>query len=189
MIITAGKYKGQSIKNIKTGKVRPTSSKIRESIFNIAQLSPEGTIFYEGKTCFLDLFAGSGVMGLEAISRGAERVVFVEKNYEAIKILKQNISIAEDSKKLSVFIGDAIKVLHKFKENEFNFIFIDPPYESGLYEPVLKKVKTHNILKKNGIIVLEHNSKVSLSELALEYGFKIYKTRVYGDTAITIIHS
>ncbi len=187
MIITAGKYKGRKIKTLKTGVVRPTSARVRESIFNIVQLTEDDTVFYEGKTSFLDLFAGSGIMGLEALSRGAKNVVFVEKNPEAVKILKQNISIAEDSEITRAIAGDSLRSLNKFRESEFNFIFIDPPYEAGLYKPALEKIRENKILAKNGIVVLEHNCKAKMSELAPEYGFRVYKTKVYGDTGITVL--
>ena len=187
MIITAGKNKGRKIKTLKDKRIRPTSSKVRESVFNITQLTENSTIFYREGTIFLDLFAGSGIMGLEALSRGAEKVVFVEKNPEAIKILKQNMSIIENPEQIKLITGDSLKILESFKENEFNFIFIDPPYEAGLYEPVLKKIRKNKILKKDGVMVIEHNSTLDISDIAAEYGFSIHKTKLYGDTGITIV--
>ncbi len=189
MIITAGKYKGKKVKTLKVGEVRPTSSKVRESIFNIVQLREESTIFYKGKTKFLDLFAGSGIMGLEALSRSADQVIFVEKNPESLKILKQNISIAQTTKNIKIIPGDSLRVLNRFGENEFNFIFADPPYEAGLYGPVLKKISDKKILADKGIIVLEHNREKDLSGFAKAYGFRVYKTKTYGDTGITILLS
>ncbi|HSA07661.1 MAG TPA: 16S rRNA (guanine(966)-N(2))-methyltransferase RsmD [Candidatus Gastranaerophilales bacterium] len=187
MIITAGKYKGKKIKTNKAQTLRPTSSKARESVFNIVMLKETGTVFYEEETRFLDLFAGSGIMGLEALSRGANKVVFVEKNPETIKILKQNISQFENQDKIQFFAGDSLKILNKFNENEFNFIFIDPPYKSGLYEPVLKKIKETGILKNNGIIIIEHAKEINAADIAIRHGFKVYKTKTYGDTLITVV--
>ncbi len=187
MIITAGKYKGRKIKTLKFGKIRPTSSKVRESIFNITQLTEKNTVFYEGETRFLDLFAGSGIMGLEALSRGAQKVIFVEKSFEVIKILKQNLSIVEEPEKIQLITGDSLKTLDNFRENKFNFIFIDPPYVSGLYEPVLKKIRKNELLEKNGIIILEHDCRTKTSNLAAECGFNLYRTKIYGDTGITIL--
>jgi len=186
MIITAGKYKGRKIKIPKTSSIRPTSSKVRGSIFNITCLKEGGTIFHEGKTRFLDLFAGSGIMGLEALSRGAKKVVFIEKSAEAIKLLKQNLLIVEEGD-AQLLAGDSLKFLDRFKEEEFNFIFIDPPYKSGLYEQVLKKISKNNILANDGVIVLEHDSKLQLSDIAAKYNFRLYKIKIYGDTAITIL--
>lgn len=187
MIITAGIHKGRKIKTLKSGSVRPTSSKIRESIFNIVQLCEEGTIFYEGDTIFLDLFAGSGIMGLEALSRGAKKAVFAEKNSEAIKILNQNLSLIKPDNSMEVFSGDALKALKTFKQEEFNFIFIDPPYKSDLYEPALVLIKTYNILAKEGIIVLEHDMELDIQELSVQTGYGIYKTRLYGNTGISFL--
>ncbi len=187
MIITSGKYKGRKIKTAKSPWLRPTSSKIRESIFNIVHLTEEGTIFYEGDTFFLDLFAGSGIMGLEALSRGAKKVVFAEKNPEIIKVLRQNLEIIKTPESVSLITGDALKILDKFSENEFNFIFIDPPYKSDLYKPVLKKILKNKILKKNGIIVLEHDESLNISEI--NPGFEVYKGKIYGDSRITVLTS
>lgn len=187
MNIVAGKYKGRKIKNLPSRKVRPTSSKVRESIFSIIKLSETATVFYEGKTFMLDLFAGSGIMGLEALSRGAANVVYVEKKPEALKVLKQNISIAECPEKVRIIAGDSLKKLEKFKEKEFNFIFVDPPYNNGLYEPVLEKIRNNNILKENGFIILEHNSKDKMCDIVERYDFKAYREKSYGDTGITIL--
>jgi len=187
MIITAGKYKGRKLKTPKTYDVRPTSSKVRESIFNMVQLTEAGTIFYEGETMFLDLFAGSGVMGLEALSRGAKKVVFVEKNPEAVKILQLNISVISDKDNIKLIRENSLKILAKFRENEFNFIFADPPYEAGLYEPVLKTIAENSILAKNGFIVLEHAREAQITDLSSRYNFNVFKTKIYGDTGITII--
>lgn len=167
MIITAGKYKGRRIKTPKTD-VRPTSSKIRQSIFNI--------IHVDENTRFLDLFAGSGIMGLEALSRGAKKAVFVEKNPQTIK---QNLSIAETG--ASLIVGDAVRVLEKLES--FNFIFLDPPYDSDLYEPALAKIKELNLIEDGGFIVVEHDCKHNI-----EADFEIYKTKKYGDTCLTIFH-
>ena len=190
MIITAGKFKGRKIKTIKSDNVRPTSSKIRESVFNIVQLNETGAIFYEGETKVLDLFAGSGIMGLEALSRGASKAIFVEKNPVVAKILKQNLSnlsIFENIAETRLIIGDALKILSNFEKNEFNFIFVDPPYESGLYEPILKKIRKTEILKENGIIVIEHSSGLNIADIAIKFDFNVYKTKIYGDTGITVI--
>ena len=91
MRITGGTQKGKAIQTVKGQEVRPTSSKVRESVFNIIQLNESGTVFYEGETRVLDLFAGSGIMGLEALSRGAKKAVFVEKNPHHAEIIKKNL--------------------------------------------------------------------------------------------------
>jgi len=186
MRITGGIQKGKTIQTVKGQEVRPTSSKIRESIFNIIQLSESGTIFYEGETKMLDLFAGSGIMGLEALSRGAKKIVFVEKNPKHSEIIKKNIQNFCDSK-TKLINSDALKILDKLDE-QFNFIFIDPPYASELYEPVLKKIQENKILSPEGFIILEHSSNFNLEALIKKTELKIFKTKIYGDTCITIIN-
>jgi 16S rRNA (guanine966-N2)-methyltransferase len=186
MIITAGKLKGRKVKTLASNDVRPTSAIVRESVFNIVMLTEAGTIFYAGETRFLDLFAGSGVIGLEALSRGAREVVFTEKNPAAIKCLKQNLSIVEEQDKISLIAGDALKILDRFEEGSFNFIYIDPPYKAGLYEPVMLKIREKGILAKDGIIILEHAGSTDMSKIVQEWGFEVYKTKAYGDTGLTI---
>ncbi len=171
MQITAGKYKGRRLKTPKD-KVRPTSSKIRESIFNMINV--------EGMRV-LDLFAGSGIMSLEALSRGAVEVICVEKSPEVVKILRQNLAIAES--RINLMVGDALKILDRMAEEKFDFIFIDPPYISRLYEPVLNKIKQKNILNEGGFIVVEHDCNVNIAS-----EFEIYKAKKYGDTCITILY-
>ena len=185
MRITGGTQKGKTIQTVKGQEVRPTSSKVRESIFNIIKLNESGTVFYEGETTVLDLFAGSGIMGLEALSRGAKKVVFVEKNPHHSEIIKKNLPGFDNNTKL--ITADALKILDKFDE-KFNFIFIDPPYASELYEPVLKKIQENKILSQEGFIILEHSSNLNVEEIICKTKFKIYKTKIYGDTGITIVH-
>lgn len=204
MRITGGNYKGKLIETVKGQGVRPTSAKIRESIFNIIRLDEVGTVFYEGETIMLDLFAGSGIMGFEAISRGAKRVVFVERSPRHAAVIKKNIinidvnslchceeSATKQSKNnlnsnYNLITSDALKALDKLNE-QFNFIFIDPPYDSGLYEPVLAKIQANNILSDKGFIVLEYSSNINMKEIAQKTGFKNYKTKIYGDTGLSII--
>lgn len=185
MRITGGTEKGKTVRTVKSQDVRPTSSKVRESVFNIIQLNESGTIFYEGETVVLDLFAGSGIMGMEALSRGAKRAVFVEKNPHHAEIIKKNIQ-SFSMYETKLIILDALKALDRLDE-KFNFIFIDPPYDSGLYEPVLKKIQEKNILHQEGIIVLEHPADMDILNTIRGTEFKIYKTKIYGDTGITLL--
>lgn len=188
MRITGGIYKGKLIQTIKGQDVRPTFSKIRESIFNIIRLSDSGTVFYEGKTIMLDLFAGSGIMGIEALSRGAEKSVFVEKNHRHSEIIKKNIlnCVQSDKHQTKLMISDALKALSMLKE-QFNFIFIDPPYASELYAPSLKKIQEAELLTENGFIILEHSSSLNINEVLEKTDFMIHKAKIYGDTGISVL--
>jgi len=167
MIITAGKYKGRNIKAPDENITRPTLSKVRMSIFNTLQ----ALIDFEGSS-FLDMYSGSGIMGLEAISRGFDKAVAIEKNPKVVSVIKQNFKNFENSPKL--FIGDSLKITQNLNE-KFDVIYIDPPYFSGIYEKSLFAVK--NILKN--VLIVEHVTDVDFN------GFEIIKQKKYGDKTIT----
>jgi 16S rRNA (guanine966-N2)-methyltransferase len=175
MNITAGKFKGSKVK-IPDGKiVRPTLSKIREGIFNTLF----SLIDFEGKY-FLDMFAGSGIMGLEALSRGFERVLELEKNAKVARVLKENY---ENIKlKSNLIIGDSLKIMPKLEE-KFDVIYIDPPYFSGIYEKCLQKIQENSLLKPDGIVILEHVTEVSWKE----FRFKLLKQKKYSGKMVTFL--
>ncbi len=167
MIITAGKYKGRKVTAPDEKITRPTLSKTRMGIFN-SLYSILGS--FEGKT-FLDVFGGSGIMGLEALSRGFSSVKVIEINKKSAEIIKKNYSTL--NLKPDLTIGDSIKFLEKSNE-KFDVIYIDPPYKSGLYESVLKKAE-------GNIIVVEHSEDIDFT------GFEILKEKIYGSSKITFL--
>ena len=169
MIITAGKYKGQKITAPDENITRPTLSKVRMSVFNTLQ----ALIDFEGKS-FLDMYAGSGIMGLEAISRGFKSALAIEKNPKAAAIVKNNFKKFPDAP--SLFVGDSLKIVQRFNE-KFDVIYIDPPYFSEIYEKSLDAVE--NIA--SNIVILEHAGKVDVS------GFNPIKQKKYGDKFITFL--
>lgn len=173
MIITAGKFKGKKIIAPDENITRPTLSKVRMSVFNTLQ----AIIDFEDLS-FLDMYAGSGVMGLEAISRGFGKVTAIEKNPKAYKILKNNYQTCRCEQMsdltISLNIGDSLKITPKLTD-KFDVIYIDPPYFSGIYEKSLEAVK--NI--SSGIIILEHVTDVDFS------GFEQIKQKKYGDKFIS----
>ncbi|MEI8128469.1 MAG: 16S rRNA (guanine(966)-N(2))-methyltransferase RsmD [bacterium] len=173
MIITAGIYKGRKVTAPDEKIVRPTLSKIRESIFN--------TLFsmmdFNSKT-FLDMFAGSGIMGLEALSRGFESVLALEKNPKVAKILKENY---ENIKiKPNLIVGDSLE--QKIKE-QFDVIYLDPPYFSGIYEKSLEKIKKDSLLKDNCVVILEHVTEICWND----FGFELIKQKKYSDKFVTFL--
>ena len=180
MIITGGLNKGQKVKTVNSREVRPTSAKVRESIFNIIQNSIAGSVM-------LDLFAGSGIIGLEAMSRGAKKVVFVEKNYKVAEILKENLSQFELDCEL--IITDAVLALDRLKGYKFDIIFADPPYAmSNIIEPILEKIRDNDLLyTTQGIVIIEHSPDYNAAETGKNTGFEVLKQKKYGDTAITIL--
>ncbi|NGX56764.1 MAG: Ribosomal RNA small subunit methyltransferase D [Candidatus Anoxychlamydiales bacterium] len=150
MKIISGYLKNRSIKSPKN--IRPCTSNIREAIFNICNLIVEGSTF-------LDLFSGSGAIGIEAISRGAELSFFIDKSKESIKYIKSNIANLKIEDKSKVIYQDALMFLKKTKM-KFDIISIDPPfiiYENNpnLINEILQTISLRNLLNKNGIIFLE----------------------------------
>ncbi len=169
MIITAGKFKGQKVVAPDENITRPTLSKVRMSIFNTLQ----ALIEFNGSS-FLDMFAGSGIMGLEALSRGFESAVAIEKNPKVVRVIKENFKKFKQAPKL--LVGDSIKVLSKSEQN-FDVIYIDPPYFSGVYENSLEAVR--NI--SSGIVILEHVVDVDFGD------FEVIKQKKYGDKFVTFL--
>lgn len=169
MIITAGKYKGQKITAPDENITRPTLSKVRMSVFNILQ----SMIDFENKS-FLDMFAGSGIMGLEAISRGFDNATAIEKNPKAAAIIKSNYKKFNPAP--SLIVGDCLKIAPKLTK-KFDVIYIDPPYYAGIYDQSLNAVK--NIA--SDMVILEHIKEVDFQE------FKLIKQKKYGDKFITFI--
>ena len=175
MQITGGYLKSRKIESPKGDNVRPTLSQVRESLFSILL----GVIEFENAT-FLDAFAGSGIMGFEAISRGFSNAVFIEKDKKTYYLLKNN------SKKLNIepefYFGDTSKVLKKIN-NSFDVIYIDPPYQSGLYDNILEIIHSQNLLKQDGIIVLEHPKNL---EIKIK-NYRVIKQKTYSGKTLTFL--
>lgn len=175
MQITGGFLKSRRIDSPKGANVRPTLSQIREGIFSTLF----SMIDFEGKS-FLDAFAGSGIMGFEALSRGFESVIFIEKDKKTFFLIKENA--AKLGVEADFFAGDTLKVLKKC-DRVFDVIFVDPPYQSGLYDGLLKTVKENNILAQEGIIILEHPQK-----LEIDYaGYELLKQKLYADKCLSYL--
>lgn len=178
MRVIAGQAKGIKLKSLKGLDTRPTSDRVKESLFNI--LAP----YIEGSK-ILDLFSGTGNLGIEAISRGASFAYLVEKNKKCFNIIKENITKAKLNSKINILIKDAFIALKEFgKINEsFDIIFMDPPYLKGFIIPCLQEIHSNNILNDNGFIVIEHDVKDILPE-KVQNLVKI-KERRYGNTMIS----
>ncbi len=168
MNITGGKYNGRVLKAPDSSIVRPTLSKVRMSVFNVLY-SQLGS--FENRR-FLDLFAGSGIMGLEALSRGFSEVTAVERNKSVYTIIKSNYEKLNLSAK--IILGDSVKVLDRLTD-KYDVIYIDPPYLSGIYESVLKKLPLFDIA------VVEHSIELDFSD------FEIVQSKNYGGKMITYL--
>lgn len=177
MHITGGFLKSRKIDSPKGSNVRPTLSQMRESIFS--------TLFsltdFENKL-FLDVFAGSGIMGFEAISRGFASCDFIEKDRKTFFTIKNNIEKLGIEKETSVHPGDSLKILKKLQKT-FDVIYIDPPYQSGLYDAVLQTVKDENLLSDSGVAILEHPKGLKIDTK----GFKILKQKTCSDKCLTYL--
>jgi 16S rRNA (guanine(966)-N(2))-methyltransferase RsmD len=159
MRIVAGKNKGTILKSPKDLSVRPTSEKVREALFDIL-----GTSVRE--TCFLDLFAGTGAVGIEALSRGARKVIFIEKELKCIKIIKENLDKTGNSQNAVVYKIDflaGLKLLVK-KNYQLDYIFLDPPYNRGLVNISLLGIAKLPVLRKNALVIAQHYKKEKIME-------------------------
>ncbi len=170
MIITAGEFKGQKIIAPDEKITRPTLSKVRMAVFNTLQALTD----FEDKS-FFDMFAGSGIMGLEALSRGFSRLTACEKNNKVAGILKSNYKKFTAARDIKLFTGDSLKIA-KTLEPPYDVIYIDPPYFSGVYEESLNAVK-----HLGGIVILEHVVEVDFT------GWRILKQKKYSDKYITFL--
>lgn len=162
MYIISGIYRRHKILVPKGMEVRPTSAKLREALFNICQNSIGGTRF-------LDIFAGSGAMGLEALSRGSCEAIFIENNRMAIECIKKNIEKLKVENQTKILTGDAFSQLKKLTQlgQRFDIVFADPPYHQGgdnqsLGERILEYVDNESLLNTDGVLFLEE-SKTAFS--------------------------
>ncbi|ALC80950.1 MULTISPECIES: 16S rRNA (guanine(966)-N(2))-methyltransferase RsmD [Bacillus] len=179
MRVIAGSLKGRSLKAVPGMSTRPTTDKVKESIFNM--IGP----FFNGGTA-LDLFAGSGGLGIEAISRGFERCIFVDREYKAIQTIKTNVSQFNIQDRAEIFRNDATRALQVLakKESVFDGIFLDPPYKAQKLEALLLIIDKHNLLSAEGFIVAEHAKEVSLSHTI--GNLQQVRNEAYGVTGVSI---
>jgi len=159
MRIIGGKYKGYKILSQKNLRIRPTSDRARESIFNILR---HGTLISEQKhivenSNILDLCCGTGALGLEALSRGAKSVLFVDNSINSSKIVRKNIERFGGEKNCTVRCQNATQI--KSTKNFFSLFFIDPPYRTRIITKILESLDKKRILKKNAIGVIELEKK------------------------------
>lgn len=179
MRIIAGKYRNKKLNLPPESITRPTSQRCRESIFNILQHHPDNPLV---NAHVWDVFAGSGAMGLEALSRGASSVMFVENNPKIIPFLKENIKHlnAEDHSK--ILQKDATELSESFSQ-PVDIIFMDPPYDKGLEFKAMIRLRDLDIFSKQTIMILE-TSKTTNLDLLQEH-FTLTDTRLYGAAKVT----
>ncbi len=177
MRIISGQQKGHRISSGKSARIRPTSDRVRESIFNVLR---EEVAAKE----ILDLFAGAGGLGLEALSRGARSVTFVDASSQSVNLLRKNLEKLKVKDRSSVIRQDGLKALHKLRQS-FDVVFADPPYGKGFVQRVVDSVAQSGVLRHGGILVLEHHKKETFS--CPEDQFSLVKQKRFGDTVISFL--
>lgn len=177
MRIIAGELRGRRLKSPASNDVRPTSDKVKEAIFSM--LIP----YMEHDFTAVDLFAGSGNMGLEAISRGAERVYFTDASRQSLALVKENIKICGAEERAVLICGDFRNNIRRINQ-EVDIFFLDPPYADGFIPVALKAIDAAGNLRVGGVAVCEHAYKDKLPEDIP--GFKLIKERRYGAIAVSI---
>lgn len=175
MRVIAGEYKGRPLKALSGSMTRPTGDKIKESLFQ--QIGP----FFRGGKC-LDLYAGSGALGIEALSRGMDTAVLIDKNPQAIHTIRENINRLKLDDCVQIMRKDAtsaLKILHGHAET-FHVIFLDPPYKEADFQGVIQNILRWGLLAEDGIICCEYGIGHELPDLS-DY-LSIRKQKTYGTT-------
>ena len=178
MRVISGKARGLKLNTPKNDDVRPTTDRVKESLFNMINS-------YIMESDILDLFAGTGSLGIECLSRGANQCIFVDNSKESINIVKSNIKkarVENESIVLNLDFKSAINSLSS-KNKQFDVIFMDPPYYKNMFSDALSAVDNNNLLKEDGIIVVEHDT---VDKFPDNMG-RLYKSREkkYGNTTLT----
>lgn len=158
MRVIAGQFKGRRLKTLEGLTVRPTSDRMRETLFNILAPRIEGARF-------VDLCSGSGAIGIEALSRGAAHVTFVESSRKAATVISENLRHCGIRENYKFVARDALTALKHFArdQQQFDIFYFDPPYDSGLYSPVLWQIARGNLLAEDGILIVEHRRQMVLA--------------------------
>ncbi len=186
MRVIAGKARGTRLGALKGANIRPTLDRVKESFFNKVGQTLEGLHF-------LDLFAGTGSMGIEALSRGADKVVFVENNHRAQSLIYSNLErchfgpdeIDSADKNWILLKSDALHALAILQERRYRFdiVYVDPPFTDGLYEGCLQALSRSDLLTQSSLVVAEHHHKKALEE---NYGKLVRQSeRKLGDSCLS----
>lgn len=172
MRVIAGSARRLNLKTIPSTDTRPTTDRIKETLFNM--INP-----YLIDASFLDLFAGSGQMGIEALSRGAKTAVFVENNKSAVSCIEHNLSVTKLKENSKIIASDVFTALKSLEgNNTFDYIFMDPPYNQQLEKQVLEYLKNSSLITKSSVIIVESSFDTEFGYVK-ELGFEIIKRKEY----------
>lgn len=175
MRIISGVRRGHKLIEFEGGDIRPTTDRVKESVFNLIQS-------HIADASVLDMFSGSGALSFEALSRGAERAVCIDSDKRSVDVIKRNAADLRFADKCEIINSSCFDYMERTKES-FDIIFLDPPYNKGFIEPVLEGIVKNGLLKDDGIIVLESDNTDYREEAE---GLCAVKQRRYGRTYITV---
>ncbi len=173
MRVISGSARGTKLLSPANEDIRPTSDKVKEAVFGALQ-------FQLVDKQVLDLFAGSGALGIEALSRGAKGCTFIDKSRSSIRLIEQNVGKANVAQKSEIRCADALQFMNQ-TQSVFDIIFIDPPYHAGIYNETLNKLNEKQILSKEGMIVCESSEPLNYEP------FEAYKIKKYGNTIVAFL--
>ncbi|MGN0658732.1 MAG: 16S rRNA (guanine(966)-N(2))-methyltransferase RsmD [Emergencia sp.] len=176
MRIITGEYRGRRLESPSGYDVRPTTDKVKEAVFNLLMNDVYDAVV-------VDLFAGTGNLGLEALSRGARRCYFCDNSRESLNLIRTNIGLCRAEDRSVVLAGDYTKTLSRIREKADIFL-LDPPYKAGLYEKCLELIDSLDLLNEDGIIIAEHGVRDQVPETAGRL-VKV-KERKYGKIMVSI---
>ena len=176
MRVITGSARGCHLKELEGMETRPTTDRVKEGLFNIIQFDIEGRKV-------LDLFAGTGQLGIECLSRDAASAVFVDRRADAVRLIRENLKVTDLAERGRVVSGDSIAYLKSLQE-KFDIILLDPPYAAGLLEGVISHITRFDILSPHGIIVAEH--PVELAMPGVQPPYRLHRTYRYGKIAMTV---
>ena len=184
MRIISGKFRGLKLQPPVDFSIRPTSDRLKESLFSILESNKYNIRINNSNV--IDICSGTGALGIEALSRGAKLIYFIDKNPKAIRIIKNNILKLQkdykDETKIKFIRDDATKALQDIKDT-FDIVLIDPPYNSNIIEECLVKLKQYNLIDFNSYIFAESSKKENINF----DGFDLLDTKIYGKSKLTIL--
>jgi 16S rRNA (guanine(966)-N(2))-methyltransferase RsmD len=176
--VISGEFRGRKLEKLEGMDIRPTTDRVKESLFNIL-----GIKLFE--CAFLDLFAGTGGIGIEAYSRGASQVVFIDESAKSIKVLKTNVEKLKIQDQVEVYNTDYINAINKLASDnrKFDIIFIDPPYLKGYAQNALIHIADNKMLNDKAILVVEHDIQDKMPESA--GNLNMQRQKKYGNTMLS----
>lgn len=180
MRVISGKSRGKKLVALEGSNTRPTLDRVKEALFNKIQFKVKDAVV-------LDLFAGTGALGIEALSRGAKEVVFCDNVSEAIKVIKTNVENTKNLDKATIINKDYNVVLDDMSNKKFDIVFLDPPYKTSLAIQALQKIIMSNMLTEDAVAIIETDDIEKEKEISKISGIEIFDKRKYGSVWLIFI--